>query len=164
MKILVAGIGNIFQGDDAFGCEVVKILAGRAMPDDVTLFDFGIRGLDLTYALMDNPELAILIDATPQGCAPGTLYTIEPELDDTASDGVQNEGLEAHGMNPVQVLRAVRAMGARPGQILLVGCEPGDLGGEEGRMGLTPPVAAALNDAADMVEALIRRARTEVLV
>jgi hydrogenase maturation protease len=165
VKILVAGIGNIFQGDDAFGCEVVKILADRALPDDVTLFDYGIRGLDLTYALMGNPDLVILIDATPQGCTPGTLYTIEPELDDrTAGRITKNEALDAHGMNPAQVLRTARAMGARPGRILLVGCEPGDLGGEEGWMGLTPPVAAALNGAADMVESLIRRARTEVLV
>ncbi len=165
MRILVAGIGNIFQGDDAFGCEVAGVLEDRKLPDDVTLFDYGIRGLDLTYALLDNPDLVILIDATPQGCTPGTLYTIELELDDPDADGMtQDEALETHGMNPMQVLRAARAMGARPGRILLVGCEPGDLGGEEGWMGLTPPVAAALNGAADMVEALICRARTEVLV
>jgi hydrogenase maturation protease len=166
VKILVAGIGNIFQGDDAFGCEVVKILADRALPDHVTLFDYGIRGLDLTYALLDNPDLAILIDATPQGCTPGTLYTIEPEWESGNAEEFRQDGaLETHGMNPVQVLRAAREMGARPGRILLVGCEPGDLGGEEGWMGLTPPVAAALSEAADMVEALIcREARTEVLV
>lgn len=152
MKILVAGIGNIFQGDDAFGCEVVKILAARALPKEVRLFDYGIRGLDLTYALLDNPDLAILIDATPQGEAPGTLFVLEPEADE---DGAGE--IEAHGMNPVQVLRAARAMGANPGRILLVGCEPGDLGGEDGRMGLTPPVMAALNEAADMVEALIQK-------
>jgi hydrogenase maturation protease len=165
LKILVAGIGNIFQGDDAFGCEVVKILASRALPDHVVLFDYGIRSLDLTYALLDNPDLVILIDATRQGCAPGTLYTIEPELDDRGADGMmQNEALETHGMDLVQVLYAARAMGAKPGRILLVGCEPGDLGGEEGWMGLSPWVAAALSGAADMVETLIRRARTEVSV
>jgi hydrogenase nickel insertion protein HypA len=97
---------------------------------------------------LDNPDLVILIDATPQGCTPGTLYTIKPELDDLAPGCTpQDEVLETHGMNPVQVLRAARAMGARPGRILLVGCEPGDLGGEEGWMGLTPPVAAALDAA-----------------
>jgi len=164
VKILVAGIGNIFQGDDAFGCEVIRILGKRVLPDDVALFDYGIRGLDLTYALLDNPDLAILIDATPQGCAPGTLYTIEPELDDGGGEAVpRHEALETHGMNPVQVLRAARAMGARPGRILLVGCEPGDLGGEEGRMGLTPPVAEALLEAADMVEALIQIEKMEVV-
>jgi hydrogenase maturation protease len=154
VKILVAGIGNIFQGDDAFGCEVVTKLAARGLPAEVRLFDFGIRGLDLTYALMDNPDLAIVIDATSQGDAPGTLYTMEPEFDDV---GNSHEMLDSHGMNPVQVLRSARAMGARPGRILLVGCEPADLGGEEGRMGLTPPVLAALDEAAEMVEALIQK-------
>lgn len=160
MNILVAGIGNIFQGDDAFGCEVVKILARRSMPENVRLFDFGIRGLDLTYALLDNPDLAILIDATPQGEAPGTLYTIEPGLPDTNSP----PALEAHGMNPVQVLRAAFAMGARPKRVLLVGCEPGDLGGEDGQMGLTPAVSASVQEAAAMVEELIQKQLTEVMV
>jgi len=160
VKILVAGIGNIFQGDDAFGCEVVRELAGRALPTSVRLFDFGIRGMDLTYALMDNPDLAILIDATQQGEAPGTLYTIEPDVDD---DGAC-VALETHSMNPVQVVRTARAMGARPGRILLVGCEPGDLGGEEGWIGLTPPVKAALNEAADMVQTLIQKKLQEAVV
>ena len=159
MKILVAGIGNIFQGDDAFGCEVVNLLAARKLPDGVQLFDYGIRGLDLVYALMDNPDLAILIDATPRGEAPGTLYTIEPELEGDGPGEIQ-----AHGMNPVQVLRAARAMGAKPGRVLLVGCEPGDLGGEEGLMGLTAPVTAALNEAADIVEALIQKQFEEILI
>ncbi len=152
MKILVAGIGNIFEGDDAFGCEVTKTLARRTLPAEVHL--------DLTYALMDNPHLAILIDATPRGNAPGTLYTIEPEFDRNTSP----EALEAHAMNPVSVLRAARAMGAQPGRVLLLGCEPGDLGGEDGRMGLTPPVAAALEEAADMVEELIQNELKEILV
>ena len=160
MKILVAGIGNIFEGDDAFGCEVVKELAARSLPEWVRLFDYGIRGLDLTYALMDDPDLAILIDASPRGDRPGTLYVIEPELDHR----VPGELLEAHSMNPVHVLRAARALGAKPGRVLLVGCEPGDLGGEDGRMGLTPPVAAAVGEAADMVEELIQKELQEVMV
>jgi hydrogenase maturation protease len=151
MNILVAGIGNIFQGDDAFGCEVLRKLSTRALPPNVRLFDYGIRGLDLTYALLENPDLVILIDATPQGREPGTLYVIEPELDGSAPAAM----LDAHGMNPVEVLRTAMSMGAAPGRVLLVGCEPGDLGGEEGRMGLTPPVSSALETAADMVEALI---------
>jgi hydrogenase maturation protease len=165
LKILVAGIGNIFQGDDAFGCDVVKVLAARKLPDNVRLFDYGIRGLDLTYALLDDPDLAILIDATRQGGAPGTLYIIEPELHRDGAEGLQNGAfLQAHSMDPVQVLRAARALGAKPGRILLVGCEPGDLGGEDGRMGLTLPVMAALSEAAGMVEALIQKELLEVLV
>lgn len=154
MKILVAGIGNIFMGDDAFGCEVARKLAARSLPDGVQLVDYGIRGLDLMYALLDNPDLTIFIDATQQGGAPGTLYTIEPDPDRAGSE----EAMDAHTMDPVRVLHTARVMGARMGRILLVGCEPADLGGEEGRMGLTPQVAAALDEAAGMVENLILKA------
>ncbi len=155
MKILVAGIGNIFMGDDAFGCEVVKKLAVRELAAEVRLVDYGIRGLDLTYALLDNPDLTILIDAIHRGGPAGTLYTIKPEVQ---SGG--DEMLDSHSMDPVRVLQAARAMGGATGRILLVGCEPGDLGGEEGRMGLTPPVAAALDEAARMVEELIQKELT----
>jgi hydrogenase maturation protease len=153
VTILVAGIGNIFMGDDAFGCEVAKKLAARRLPANVRLVDYGIRGLDLTYALLDDPELTILIDAIYRGGAPGTLYTIEPEVESAAGDAM----VDTHSMSPVRVLQAARAMGGGTGRILLVGCEPGDLGGEEGRMGLTPPVAAALDEAANMVEELIHK-------
>ncbi len=152
MSILVACIGNIFQGDDAFGCEVAKVLMRRAPLEDVRVVDFGIRGLDLTYALMDAPELTILVDAVSRGGEPGTLYVIEPELEDEGE-----QAIDAHSMDPVQVLRAVRGMGGRLGHILLVGCEPADLGGEEGRMGLTPPVTAAVEQAADMVASLVAK-------
>jgi hydrogenase maturation protease len=152
VSILVACIGNIFQGDDAFGCEVAKVLMRRAPLEDVRVVDFGIRGLDLTYALMDAPELTILVDAVSRGGEPGTLYVIEPELEDEGE-----QAIDAHSMDPVQVLRAVRGMGGRLGHILLVGCEPADLGGEEGRMGLTPPVTAADEQAADMVASLVAK-------
>lgn len=158
MKILVAGIGNIFMGDDAFGCEVARKLAARTLPDEVTLVDYGIRGLDLMYALLDNPDLTIFIDATRQGHAPGTLYTIEPELNPEELNPTGSvQTMDAHTMDPVRVLLGARAMGAHIGRILLVGCEPADLGGEQGRMGLTPPVAAALDEAVDMVENLIHK-------
>ncbi len=159
MSILVACIGNIFQGDDAFGCEVAKVLAQRSRFRDVRVVDFGIRGLDLTYALMDAPELTILVDAVSRGGAPGTLYTIEPDLTDLQGGG---QPMDAHSMDPVQVLRTAQAMGGRLGRVLLVGCEPADLGGEDGRMGLTEPVSAAIEYAADMVESLIAKELQEV--
>ncbi|MDQ3686285.1 MAG: hydrogenase maturation protease, partial [Acidobacteriota bacterium] len=56
-RILIAGIGNIFLGDDAFGCEVAQRLSGRTLPDEVRVVDFGIRGLDLAYALMDGYDV-----------------------------------------------------------------------------------------------------------
>jgi hydrogenase maturation protease len=152
VRILVAGIGNIFMGDDGFGCEVARTLATRVPMKDVRLVDYGIRGLDLMYALLDNPDLTILIDATARGGAPGTLYTIEPEPDDAAASG-----MDAHVMDPVRVLNAARVMGAKLNRVLLVGCEPADLGGEEGYMGLSPSVAAAVEEGAQMVESLIQK-------
>ena len=160
MSILVACIGNIFQGDDAFGCEVAKILMGREFSPHVNVVDFGIRGLDLTYALLDAPELTIFVDAVSRGGEPGTLYTIEPDLDSLGAEA--EESMDAHGMDPMRVLRAAKSLGGKLGRILLVGCEPADLGGAEGRMGLTPVVAAAIEEAAQMVEGLIEKELQEV--
>lgn len=158
-QILVACIGNIFMGDDAFGCEVARALAKCQFDPEVRVVDFGIRSLDLTWALADRPELTILVDAVPRGEQPGTLYTIKPDLDDLGDDA---GSLDAHGMNPLQVLRAAKSMCGDLGRILIVGCEPGDLGGEDGRMGLTPPVAAAIDEAVSMVESLIAKELQEV--
>ena len=160
MSILVACIGNIFQGDDAFGCEVAKALVSRSPSSHVRVVDFGIRGLDLTYALLDAPELTILVDTVSRGGEPGTLYTIEPDLQNLESAGAQS--LDAHSMDPVHVLLAAKAMGAQLGRVLLVGCEPADLGGQEGRMGLTPPVSEAIEPAALMVESLVERELQQV--
>jgi hydrogenase maturation protease len=155
MNVLIAGIGNIFEGDDAFGCEVARALTTRTFPDGVRVVDFGIRGLDLAYALLDKPDLAILLDATQQGGAPGTIYTMRPDLQSVAS--VQATAPDAHSMDPVSVLRMAQAMGGELGRIVLVGCEPADLGGEEGRMGLTPAVAGAVEQAADIVVSLVKQ-------
>lgn len=155
MNILVAGIGNIFQGDDAFGCEVTRVLSTRTLPVSVRVVDFGIRGLDLSYALMDKPDLTILVDATSRGGPPGTVYTIEPSIGRADMD--QDVAVNAHAMNPANVFRMVQAMGGEVGRILLVGCEPADLGGEDGCMGLTQPVAEAVSVAADVVTSLISK-------
>lgn len=162
MNILVAGIGNLFQGDDAFGCEVARLLSTRTLPKSVRIVDFGIRSLDLSYALMDKPDLTILVDATSRGGAPGTVYTIEPELGTAVID--PELAVNAHAMNPDNVFRMVRLMGGETGRVLLVGCEPADLGGEDGRMGLTPPVAQAVTLAADVVASLISKECQETQV
>jgi hydrogenase maturation protease len=160
MSILVACVGNIFQGDDAFGCEVANALLRRGQEQNVRVVDFGIRGLDLTYALLDAPELTILVDTVSRGGEPGTLYTIEPDLKDLEAAG--QTAVDPHGMDPLQVLQVAKSMGGQLGRILLVGCEPADLGGEEGRMGLTPPVSAAIEQAVAMVESLIENELQEV--
>jgi hydrogenase maturation protease len=153
--ILVAGIGNIFLGDDAFGVEVVRRLADRKLPEGVRVADFGIRGFDLAYALQDGYETTILVDACPHGEAPGTLYVIEPDLKVLDDPEVPQQLVEAHAMNPVNVLRMARAMNIEVKNILLVGCEPDTLGGEEGQTGLSAPVEAAIDEAVALVESLI---------
>jgi len=152
--ILVAGIGNIFLGDDAFGVEVVRRLADVQLPESVRVTDFGIRGFDLAYALQDGYETTILVDACPHGEVPGTLYVIEPDL--KALDDPQAV-VEAHAMNPMNVLRMARAMNIKVKNVLLLGCEPETLGGEEGQMGLSAAVEAAVDHAVKLLESIINR-------
>jgi hydrogenase maturation protease len=153
--ILVAGIGNIFLGDDAFGVEVARLLGSRKLPEAVRVVDFGIRGFDLAYALQDGYETTILVDACPHGEAPGTLYVIEPDLKLLDDLEAPQAVVEGHAMNPVNVLRMARAMNIELKNVLLVGCEPETLGGEEGQMGLSAVVEAALEEAVKLVESLI---------
>ena len=154
-KILVAGIGNIFFGDDAFGCEVASRLAQRPVPECVRVIDFGIRSYDLAYAMMENYDATILVDATQQGAEPGTLYVIEP--DTKKLDELPNESVNAHSMNPVRVLQLVRSLGGSPGWLRVVGCEPAVLEPEDGAMGLSERVQAAVGPAIEMIETLIRK-------
>jgi hydrogenase maturation protease len=155
--ILVAGIGNIFLGDDAFGVEVVRRLAGQELPLSVRVADFGIRGFDLAYALQDGYETTILVDACPHGEVPGTLYVIEPDLKGLDDPEFPRAAIEAHALNPVSVLRLAQAMSIELKNVLLVGCEPETLGGEEGQMGLSAPVEAAVEKAVKLVESLINQ-------
>ena len=163
-QILVAGIGNIFLGDDGFGVEVARILADYGLPSSVRVADFGIRGLDLVYALQDGYETTILIDAYAQGEAPGTVYVVEVDLrnPDEATD--QSGLVEPHAMNPVKVLRMALAIGAKLKRVLLVGCEPASLGGEEGQIGLSTLANAAVPEAAEVVVNLVNKALAELQV
>jgi hydrogenase maturation protease len=156
-SILVAGIGNIFLGDDGFGVEVAARLAARQFPPGVRVADFGIRGFDLAYALMEGYASTILIDAAPGEAAPGTLSLIEPDLSTITSDAASPAFLEPHAMNPLNVLRMAARMGAKLQRILLVGCVPATLGLEEGQLGLSEPVTAALDEATTLVESLVAR-------
>jgi hydrogenase maturation protease len=148
--ILVAGIGNIFLGDDGFGVEVIRQLAMREFPQGVRVADYGIRGYDLAYALLDGHDFTILVDAVSRGGAPGTLFVIEPDLTGQSQ-------MDAHAMNPESVLQLARAMRPVRGRIVLVGCEPATLGGEEGHMGLSDPVSAAVDGAARLIEDLVAK-------
>ncbi len=154
-RILIACIGNIFLGDDAFGVEVARALFKRSLPANVRVVDFGIRGFDLAFALVDGYDVTIFVDATPRGDAPGTVYVIEPDLSEISSQGTM---LDAHGMNPLRVLSLAQSMGADFKRLLIVGCEPQTLGEEEdGLMGLSEPVQAAVEKAVEVIESLISR-------
>ncbi|MGI8958185.1 MAG: hydrogenase maturation protease [Bryobacteraceae bacterium] len=160
-RILVAGIGNIFLGDDAFGVEVVRRLSTQEFPERVRIRDFGIRGYDLAYALLDGYDLAILVDACPRGEAPGTLYVIEPDLGEADDSGSSPVALDAHTMNPVSVIRMAQTLGPVSKRILLIGCEPATLGGEEGRMELSEVVCAAVDEAVKLVRKLVADAQAD---
>jgi hydrogenase maturation protease len=155
MSILVAGIGNIFNGDDAFGVEVAQRLARRPQPAGVKIVDFGIRGLDLAYALLEDYQAAILIDAAARGHAPGTVTIIEPEAYDGPELRPEDMMISGHDLDPAKVLKLVAALGGGCRRILLVACEPLDCGGEDGAMGLSPIVEAAIEPAVATVEGLI---------
>lgn len=163
-SILVAGVGNVFLGDDGFGVEVVRCLHARQTgkwAPDVRAIDFGICGIDLYYALLDGVDLAILVDATHRDGPPGTVYVIDPSVMHAEADCANDVPpvlLSPHDLDPAQVLQAVQTMGGKVGRIVLIGCEPGTFGteeGREGRMGLSEPVAAAVGEAVDMIEAMI---------
>jgi len=157
--ILIAGIGNIFLGDDAFGVEVVQRLAARKLPERVKAVDFGIRGFDLAYALLDGSDVTILVDACPRGGEPGSLYVIEPDLNSLDAPDAQQASVDAHSMNPMNVIRLAKSMGGELKRILLVGCEPATLGPEEGQMGLSEPVSAAVDQAVTLIENLLDKIR-----
>ena len=134
--ILVAGIGNIFFCDDGFGVEVARTLALRNLPGSIRVTDFGIRSFDLAYALQDGYKTVILVDALQRGGAPGTVYVIKPDLESlAASDG---SVVNAHSLDPVRVVQLASSMGAKLDRVLLVACEPAELGGEQGQLGLSP--------------------------
>jgi hydrogenase maturation protease len=150
--ILIAGIGNIFLGDDAFGSEVARQLAQRPWPDGVRVVDFGIRGLDLVYALLERHDAVILVDAVPRGCTPGTLYVIEPEIPEGETDDLTIQG---HAMDPAKVLRLAATMGGPVQRVFLVGCEPASI--EEMQDGLSAPVRQAVGEAISIVESLVQK-------
>jgi hydrogenase maturation protease len=150
-RILVAGIGNVFLGDDGFGPAVADRLSHGPLPGAADVVDYGIRGMDLAYALAGY-DVAILVDAVPRGGAAGTLYVIEADVDTT---GVAPE---AHAMDPVKVLALARALGPVPERVIVVGCEPETVMREDDEeivMALSEPVRAAVEAAAREVEQLV---------
>jgi hydrogenase maturation protease len=157
-SILVAGVGNIFLGDDGFGVEVVSALSLRTLPEHVLVKDFGIRGFDLAYTLLEPWEAVVLVDALPRGESPGTLYLLEPDIPREGALTSSAMAMNPHGMDPVRVLHLAASLGHIAAKVVVVGCEPLDFGDEfEGRMGLSLPVQAAVGEACDLVSRLVER-------
>jgi hydrogenase maturation protease len=157
-RILVAGIGNVFLGDDGFGVALAERLARRAVPPGVKVADFGIRGMDLAYALGDGYDAAVLLDAAPRGEPPGTLAVIEPEVQ--AGD----VAIDAHGMDPVKVLALARALGGSPPRTLVVACEPQtQMSGDDADLvaDLSEPVRLALDAAVPLVLSVLEELTNE---
>jgi len=136
----VAGVGNVFFGDDGFGPEVLRVLAKEPVPG-AKVEDFGIRGLHLAYELLNGYDRAIIVDAVPRGDVPGTLYVIEPDATVVPSTP------DAHSMDLGNVFAYLRTLGGEPPPLTIVGCEPG--------MGLSPAVARSVDGAAALVRRLI---------
>jgi hydrogenase maturation protease len=155
-RMLVAGVGNVFLGDDGFGVEVARRLAGERLPGWVRVADFGIRGVHLAYEMLEGYEAVILVDAAPRGEAPGTVYVIEPDLDARPAGfpGPAEPGVlvDAHGMEPDAVFALLKALGGDIPELLVVGCEPAEV---TERMGLSPAVAGAVDQAVAVVRELI---------
>jgi hydrogenase maturation protease len=155
-KLLIAGVGNVFLGDDGFGVEVAARLATAELPDWVHVVDYGIRGMHLAYDLAGGFSAAILIDAIARGGEPGTIYVIEPDrpADSPETDGTLagNPLFNAHGMQPDVVLGMLDLLDAADRQVLVVGCEPASL---DYGIGLSEPVAAAVDKAVLVVLDLV---------
>jgi hydrogenase maturation protease len=149
VRILVAGVGNSWLRDDGFGGEVARRLSDREMPSGVAVMDAGTGGLDLAYEVMRGYDALVIVDVSQQGGEPGTLYVMEPDeasVDGNIADG---EAINPHGMDPKTVLRFVKSIGAWPGRVVVVACEPADV--SDLGFGLSEQVQAALDRAVELV-------------
>ena len=152
-RILIAGIGNIFLGDDAFGCEVARELSARALPPEVTVRDFGIKSYDLAYALAEKYDAIVLVDAAPRGDPPGTTYLME--IEPWGLTELDAEITDAHTMSPVNALKMAQSVGPVTAKIYLVGCEPAKLEADDGEIGLSEPVQRAIPQAVELVQGVL---------
>jgi hydrogenase maturation protease len=152
-RVLLAGIGNIFLGDDGFGVEVATRLGRQAVPGGVQVADYGIRGVHLAYELLDGYDTLVLVDAVPMGETPGTLAVIEPEAAAAPAGGDDVAPvIDAHSMSPGVVLGMLAGLGGSVERVVVVGCEPATL--DEG-IGLSPAVAAAVEPAVELCRGLL---------
>jgi hydrogenase maturation protease len=158
-QILVAGVGNAWLQDDAFGGECARRLEARGVPSGVTVMDFGTGGLDLAYEIMRGYDALVLLDASRQGGEPGTLYVLEPSMEELAGPIEDGDVINPHGMDPQTVLRFVAAIGGFSGRVVVIGCEPGEV--DDVGVGLTPAIEGAVERALEVVSETLEELRTD---
>jgi hydrogenase maturation protease len=158
-KILVAGIGNAWMGDDGFGAEVVKRLGEVELPRGVAVMDFGTGGLNLAYEVMRGYDALLILDISEQGGTPGTLYVIEADVDSVEAGIEDGDTLNPHGMDPKTMLRFVKSIGAWPGKVVVIACEPQTVA--EIGFQLSESVAGALEPAVKLVLDTIAELQTD---
>lgn len=147
-RILVAGIGNIFLGDDGFGPEVIRHIPKEFAEPRVQVADYGIRGMHLAYDLLDGCEALVLVDAVPDQGKPGTVHVFEADLESLTSTA----RLDAHAMDPGAVFASLTALGGTPPYTVVIGCEIDSV--EEG-IGLSDAVGAAVPEAVRAIETVV---------
>jgi hydrogenase maturation protease len=156
MRVLIAGLGNVFAGDDGFGSAVVHALDDAPLPPGTEVSDIGIRGVHLAYQLLDRYDLAVLVDTVRRGGEPGTLYVIEHDQDPDATEPAATAPLlDAHDLDPDGVLALVPLLGGTLPRVIVVGCEPASL---DSRIALSNPVASSVEPAASLVTSIVERA------
>jgi hydrogenase maturation protease len=158
-QILIAGVGNAWLQDDAFGGECARRLEAQGVPSGVTVMDFGTGGLDLAYEIMRGYDALVLLDASRQGGEPGTLYVLEPSMEELSGPIEDGDVINPHGMDPQTVLRFVGAIGGFSGRIVVIGCEPGEV--DDVGLGLTPAIETAVERALQLVGETIEELRTD---
>ena len=149
VRILVAGVGNSWLRDDGFGGEVARRLSARTMPAGVAVMDAGTGGLDLAYEVMRGYDALVIVDVSQQGGEPGTLYVMEPDEQSVDGNIADGEAINPHGMDPKTVLRFVKSIGAWPGRVVVVACEPADV--SDLGFGLSEQVQGVLDRAVELV-------------
>jgi hydrogenase maturation protease len=156
-SILVAGVGNAWLHDDGFGGEVARRLGERELPDGVSVMDVGTGGLDLAYEVMRGYDGLVILDVSRQGGEPGTLYVMEPDEQSVEASIEDGEVINPHGMDPQTVLRFLKSIGAWPGRVVVIACEPAEV--EEMGWGLSEAVSAAVQRAVDLVGETVEEMR-----
>jgi hydrogenase maturation protease len=160
-RILVAGVGNAWLRDDGFGGEVARRLEALQLPAGVAVMDAGTGGLDLAYEVMRGYDALVIVDVSRQGGEPGTLYVMEPDEESFAGAIEDGETINPHGMDPQTVLRFVKSIGAWPGRVVVIACEPADV--TELGFGLSDQVRDAVGRAVDLVTETIGELRAGAL-